>query len=85
MEHGLKCDKEPSPDTQFKRHLKEREDLPVATKNKYLASARIFFRELKRKWLIPFDITLNIKGFKLGKKHKREDLTKEEMKNFEIE
>lgn len=64
---------------EFKRYLKGREDLSVATKNKYLASARVFLRELARNKAIPMDITLNVKSFKQSKKHKREGLTEGEI------
>ena len=64
---------------EFKRSLKERDDLTVATKNKYLASARVFLRELTRNGIMPLDITLNIKGFRQNKKHKKEGLSEEEI------
>ncbi|MEA1965115.1 MAG: hypothetical protein U9O41_08370, partial [Candidatus Aerophobetes bacterium] len=64
---------------EFKRYLQERKDLTVATKNKYLASARVFLRELAKKGTIPVDITLNVKSFKQGKKHKKEGLTEDEI------
>jgi len=64
---------------EFKRYLAEREDLTVATKNKYLASARVFLKELARNQAIPVDITLNVKSFKQGKKHKKEGLTEDEI------
>lgn len=53
---------------EFKRSLKDRGDLTVATENKYLASARVFLRELTRNGIMPLDITLNIKGFRQNKK-----------------
>lgn len=64
---------------EFKRYLRKRENLKVATKNKYLASARVFLRELARKGAIPVDITLNVKSFKQSKKHKKEGLTENEI------
>jgi len=64
---------------EFKRYLRKRENLKVATKNKYLASARVFLKELARKGAIPVDITLNVKSFKQGKKHKKEGLTENEI------
>jgi len=63
---------------EFKRSLKERDDLTVATKNKYLASARVFLRKLTRNGIMPLDITLDIKGFR-QKKHKKEGLSEEEI------
>lgn len=64
---------------EFKRYLAQREDLRAATKNKYLAAARVFLKELARKGVIPVDITLNVKSFKQGKKHKKEGLTEDEI------
>ncbi len=54
----------------FKRYLDSRSDYSVSTKNKYLASARIFLRELHRRGVIPIDTTLNVKSFSQSKKHK---------------
>jgi integrase len=59
----------------FKRYLSERNDIGVATKNKYLATARIFLKELNRLGVLPRDITQNVKGFNQGKKHKRDGLS----------
>jgi len=64
---------------EFKRYLQERDDIRAATKNKYLASARVFLKELARNGAIPIDITLNVKSFKQGKKHKKEGLTEDEI------
>ncbi len=63
----------------FKRYLKERSDYSVATKNKYLATAKIFLKELNRQEDIPVDITQNIKSFNQSKKHKREGFNKKEI------
>ena len=49
---------------EFKRALDQRDDFTVATKNKYLAAARVFLKELARRRVIPVDITLNVKSFK---------------------
>jgi len=54
----------------FKRKLAENVAYSVSTKNKYLASARIFLKELHRRGVIPIDTTLNIKSFSQSKKHK---------------
>ncbi len=64
---------------QFKRNLTDRGDITISTKNKYLASARVFLKELARNGIIPVDITLNIKGFSQSKKHKQEGLNEEEI------
>src|ERR1700690_2833510 len=63
----------------FKRSLAGKTDMAVATKNKYLASARIFLKELNRSGLMQTDITQNIKSFTQSKKHKRDGLNDEEM------
>jgi len=64
---------------EFKRSLAERTDLAVATKNKYLATAKIFLKEANRQGFLPADITQNIKTFSQSKKHKRDGLNDEEM------
>lgn len=64
---------------EFKRSLGQRDDFTVATKNKYLASARVFLKELARSGAIPVDITLNVKSFRQTKKHKKEGLTEKEI------
>jgi len=58
---------------KFKRLLAEKSDISISTKNKYLASTRIFLKELARSGAIP-DITVNIKSFRQDKKHKRTGL-----------
>ena len=67
---------------EFKRNLAQRTDFSVATKNKYLATAKIFLRELNRQGILPLDITQNIKTFKQAKKHKRDGLTYQEIENL---
>jgi len=64
---------------EFKRYLGERTDYTIATKNKYLATAKIFLKELNRQGVLPADITQNIKTFKQNKKHKRDGLNDEEI------
>jgi integrase/recombinase XerC len=64
---------------EFKRSLAERADLAVSTKNKYLATAKIFLKEANRQGALPADITQNIKTFSQSKKHKRDGLNDEEM------
>jgi len=63
----------------FKRALAERTDFAVSTKNKYLATAKIFLKEANRQGALPADITQNIKTFSQSKKHKRDGLNDEEM------
>lgn len=64
---------------EFKRHLSAKPDFAVATKNKYLATAKIFLKELNRQGVLPVDITQNIKTFNQSKKHKREGLHDDEI------
>lgn len=54
----------------YKRYLDSRSDYSVSTKNKYLASARIFLKELHRRGVIPIDTTLNVKSFSQSRKHR---------------
>src|SRR3989338_8715747 len=63
----------------FKRYLETRTDFTVATKNKYLATAKVFLKELNRLGVVPADITQNIKLFSQSKKHKREGLNEDEI------
>lgn len=63
----------------YKRQLAKRTDFTVSTKNKYLAAARVFLKELNRQGLLPTDITQNIKGFRQSKKHKKDGLNEQEM------
>jgi site-specific recombinase XerD len=63
----------------FKRYLAQRNDLSVSTKAKYMTVAKVFLRELHKQGIIPFDVTVNVKGFKQGKKHKRFGLSQEEV------
>ena len=67
---------------EFKRALAERTDLAVSTKNKYLATAKIFLKEANRQGALPADITQNIKTFSQNKKHKRDGLNDEEIKTL---
>lgn len=64
---------------EFKRYLNSRNDFSVSTKNKYLATAKIFLKELNRQGVLPADITQNIKTFSQDKKHKRDGLNDEEI------
>lgn len=64
---------------KFKRHLAERTDLAVASKNKYLITAKIFLNELNRRGIIPVNITQNVKVFSQSRRHKKEGLTDEEV------
>lgn len=64
----------------YKRYLQGRTDYSVATKNKYLSSARAFLKELTRRGKLPFDVTYTVKQFRQSKKHRREGLSDKEVK-----
>lgn len=64
---------------EYKRHLATRTDYTVATKNKYLATAKVFLRELNRTGMLPVDITQNTKLFKQIKKHKKDGLSSKDV------
>lgn len=63
----------------FKRYLRKRNDYTTSTKNKYLATSRIFLKELVRRGKLSIDITNGIKHFKQTKQHKRQGLTDTEI------
>jgi integrase/recombinase XerC len=67
---------------EFKRYLAERTDIAISTKNKYLATAKVFLKELNRQGLLPADITQNVKTFSQSKKHKRDGLSDSEVKRL---
>lgn len=63
---------------EYKTYLKQRTDLSVSSKNKYLITAKIFLKELHLQGL-PTDITENTKGFRQDKKHKKDGLNQVEV------
>lgn len=63
----------------YKKHLRSRADLSVASKNKYLAVARLTMKELYRQGYISIDLSLNIKSFQQSQKHKVDGLNDIEM------
>jgi integrase len=63
----------------YKRFLEACNSLSVSTKNKYLAAARVFLKELNRQGVLKADITQNIKTFNQSKKHKKDGLNDEDM------
>lgn len=67
---------------EYKKYLKLRSDYTVATKNKYLITAKVFLKELNRRRLLPVDITQNIKSFSNSKKHKKEGLNDQEIEKL---
>lgn len=64
---------------EFKRYLANRSDISTSTKNKYMATAKIFLKELNRQGILPADITQNIKSFSQNKKHKKDGLNDSEI------
>ncbi len=67
---------------EYKKALALRADLAIATKNKYLASARVLLKEFNRRGVLKSDITQNIKGFQQSRKHKKPGLTDQEAQAF---
>ncbi len=63
----------------YKKHLRSRTDLGVASKNKYLAVARLTMKELYRQGYISIDLSLNVKSFQQSQKHKVDGLNDTEM------
>lgn len=74
-QHGFSCDSL----LDFKRYLRTRNDVGVATKNKWLTTARIMLKEMHRLGYIPTDITANVKLFQHSKKHKKHGISDNEM------
>ena len=70
---------QPNTYLNFKRYLERRTDYAVTTKNKYLATARVFLKELTRRGMLPFDVTYNIRQFSQSKRHRKEGLTDKEV------
>ena len=63
----------------YKNYLRSRTDLSVASKNKYLAVARLTLKELYRQGFISIDLSLNVKAFQQSQKHRVDGLTDEEV------
>lgn len=63
----------------FKRYLENKTEYTISTKNKYLATARVFLKELNRLGFLSVDITQNVKQFSQSKKHKKDGFTEEEV------
>jgi integrase len=82
IEYVKKCGMGNNSFLEYKRELAKKNEFSVSTKNKYLASARIFLRGLHRQGLLPTDITHNVRSFKQDKKHKKDGLNNEEMQTL---
>lgn len=63
---------------EYKRQLATISAFSIATKNKYLVTARILIKELARRGIIP-DTTLNVRLFTESRKHKRIGITEDEI------
>lgn len=63
----------------YKKYLRERADLGVASKNKYLAVARITLKELYRQGAISVDLSVGVKSFQQSTRHKVQGLNEEEV------
>lgn len=67
----------------FKRYLADRNDLSASSKNKYLATASIFLKEISRQSGLP-DLTIGIKSFSQSKKHKKDGLNDDDINKLSI-
>lgn len=63
----------------YKKHLRERVDLSISTKNKQLAVARITLREMYRQGVISVDLSQGVKSFEQSNRHKVYGLTNDEV------
>ena len=64
----------------FKRQLELNQHYSVSTKNKYLAVARVFLRELIRRGMLPIEATQSVRFFRQSKKHRRQGLTDKDVR-----
>lgn len=68
----------------YRRHLEQRTDYSISTKNKYFTTARRYLGVLYNAHLLPIDISKDlsgqdIKGFKQSKKHKKDGMSEDEI------
>lgn len=66
----------------YKRWLKEQNQWTIATKQKYLVSARVWLKQLFRQGIIPVDLIIDTKTFKQNVKHKKTGLNDKEMERL---
>jgi integrase len=64
----------------YKQHLRERVDISVSTKNKYLVTARVFLKGLYKDGWIAVDLVQGVKLFEQNKRHKREGFNEQEIR-----
>lgn len=67
---------------RYKQYLRTRDDLGIASKNKYLAVARLAMKEMYRRGAISVDLSLNVKSFQQSNKHKVEGLTEKDVERL---
>lgn len=64
----------------FRNYLEEVTGISSATKNAYLMAAKAVLREAVKLRILPTDITVNVPSFKTYRGHKKDGLTKAEVK-----
>jgi len=67
---------------EYKRELEKNASLSVASKNKQLATAKAYLKELCRKGIVTVDLTLGVKQFAQTKTHKKFGHTSDEVKRI---
>jgi site-specific recombinase XerD len=63
----------------FKRSLECRSDIGTGTKAKYLTVSRVVLKELYRGQVIPIDVTIGVKSFRVTRTHKRNPIADDEV------
>jgi len=66
----------------YKRWLKEQNHWTIATKQKYLVSARVWIKQLFKQEVIPIDLIADTKTFKQSVKHKKTGVSDKEMERL---
>lgn len=66
----------------YKQYLRNRTDLGIASKNKYLAVARITLRELCRQGKLSVDLSQGVKAFQQSNKHRVQGINEEEVERL---
>ena len=65
----------------FRKSLEYLTNVSKATKNAYLMAAKALLKEAVKLRLLPVDITPNVPSFKVSRGHKKDGLTKAEVKS----
>ena len=63
----------------YKQYLRDDNTLGIASKNKYLTTARIALREMYRQGLTPVDLSVGVSSFQQNLRHRVTGLTEEEV------